>query len=346
MAELRSRPLRLANGWAEDASRLQRTERLCGPCVTWLAAIVGDVRNGGGANGLAGQPTPGARALMFEDQCSLCHTMPGETGNIVQCVATAPGRRSWAPMFACPSCDLWLAGLAQDGRSARGEEDRLIDGPYGDWPHPNLRDLSVALLVADAAARAAILEATSAMGVDIVTRPDVRTLFFVEAGAGFEKASVDSGNGAARRVLLAPLTARDQLRALLVGGAAAWLTIPLTPQQVTAALTFAMRQRGLRLQWDLETALPVADPHGSGREAVLCTPAGTTDRFELAWLLKRFSRGYDDVVMANGEILLLPRATASSLDSVIGRLEKLLGGRCRFESFDTGLRTRRFDVAG
>ena len=133
---------------------------------------------------------------------------------------------------------------------------------------------------------------------------------------------------------------------MLAHGAVAWLTIPLTPQQVTAALSFALRQRGLRACWDPETGLPVAALEGFERNGVLCTPSDGADRFELAWLLKRFARGYDDVVMSNGEILLLPRASAGSLNLVIERLEKLLAGRCRFERFEGGGHRRRFDVAG
>ena len=292
-------------------------------------------------------PTSGARLLLFEDQCSLCHTMPGETGNLIECLALVKGQQAWPLMFACPSCDLWLAGLAEDGRSARGEEDRLIDGPYGEWPHPNLRELSLALAVADDGARATILAAAAAMGVTVVSRPDARTLLFLEAGTALAPIAIArTGAGPAGRVLLAPLSARADLRTLLAAGAAAWLTIPLTPQQVTAALTFAMRQRGLRVRWDPETALPIANMEAFEGEVVRCTPAAETDRFELAWLLKRFSRGYDDVVIANGEILLLPRASAETLESVIGRLEKLLAGRSRFERFDTGAQARRFDVAG
>jgi len=337
----------MANGWVDDPSRSARAGPLCESCLTWLASVIADVRSGGSDGGLVGKPTHGARVLMFEDQCSLCHEMPGPTGNLMRCVATVPGHASWPQMFACPSCDIWLAGLADDGRSARGEAGRVIDGPYGEWPHPNLRELSVALAVADKGARTAILEATAAMGVAIVTQPDARTFLFLEAGAGFDSvALLRTDESPSRRVLLAPLAAGVELRSLLANGAMAWLTIPVTPQQVTAALSFAMRQRGLRVRWDLETSLPVASMEGFVRDGLRCTPSGGTDRFELAWLLKRFSRGYDDVVMANGEIVLLPRASANSLDLVVERLDRLLAGRCRFERIQTGEQARRFDVAG
>lgn len=347
-AEVRLRPVRSGQGWETDLSRPGRRLPVCRTCEAWLAGLLRDARESPIATlALHGTPSPGARVLMFEDQCHICHVMPGGTGALLSSAAVLDGLDSWAAIFLCPACEAWFGSLAEDGRSARGNDERSIDGPYGAWPHPNLRGLRLHLSIRDAGARGAVLESCEAMGVSIVERADADTVIFVDAGTrGQAQARLKDELPRRGRVLLANLSARDDLLRGLALGATAWLTIPLTPQQVTAALTSALRQRGLRLNWDQTTGLAYANLAAEERIALRCEPAAGADRFELAWLLKRFSRGYDDVVLADGQIVLLPRVPAEQADAVIARLERLLAGRCRLARIERGGLTRRFEAAG
>ena len=100
------------------------------------------------------------------------------------------------------------------------------------------------------------------------------------------------------------------------------------------------------MNWDQATGLAYANLAAEDRIALRCEPANGTDAFELAWLLKRFSRGYDDVVLADGEIVLLPRVQPDQVGAVVARLERLLAGRCRLIPIERGGPVRRFEAAG
>ena len=347
-AEVRLRPVRSGQGWETDLTRPGRRLPVCRDCEAWLRGLLRDASESpSAAHPLYGKPSPGLRVLMFDDQCHVCHMMPGGTGALLSSAAVLDGLDSWAAIFLCPACEAWFGSLAEDGRSARGNDERSIDGPYGAWPHPNLRELRIHLSVRDAGARSAVLESCESMGVTVVDRPDADTVIFVEAGTrGQAEARLKDELPRRGRVLLATLGARDDLVRSLALGATAWLTIPLTPQQVTAALSSTLRQRGVRLNWDQATGLAYANLEAEERIALRCEPAEGTDTFELAWLLKRFSRGYDDAVMADGEIVLLPRVPAEQVDAVIARLERLLAGRCRLTRIERGGLTHRFEAAG
>jgi hypothetical protein len=129
-------------------------------------------------------------------------------------------------------------------------------------------------------------------------------------------------------IVLAGLRARRDLGQALSEGARWWTTMPVTPQQLTAAISRA--SRGESASWDLETCLPVADVEKLDRPVVQCEPLPGTELFELGWLLKRFSRGYDDVVWHNGTILIVPRAPSDHVPTLAERLSVLVDGRCTF----------------
>jgi len=350
-AIMRRRPLRWTTSWQPDGSLRVRRHPLCGACERWLWGILADVRTEGAAPSvvLLGAPSSGGRLRVFEDQCQVCLVVPEGRGTMIDCIAAAGSSGSWSAFFVCPSCDAWIASLAEDGRSARGEVTRAIDGAYGDWPHPNLRDLRVSLDVADRVAAVTIRGACAEMGVQVVGGIDaLGSVLFVEATPGASVAHVVRENARIVRavVVLVPLGAERELREALQAGASNWLTLPVTPQQVTASLAATLR-RGARFHWDAPSCLPVASLEGNDRPAIAFEPLGDTDVFTVAWLLRRFARGYDDVVSAAGQVVLLPRVPAERLEDVRVRLDLLLAGRARSFVLTPAARAwARLDVAG
>jgi hypothetical protein len=129
-------------------------------------------------------------------------------------------------------------------------------------------------------------------------------------------------------IVVAGLRAKRDLAHALEAGARCWATIPITPQQLTAALSRA--SRGEFGSWDAETCLPILDANKLDRPVVQCEPLPGVDLFELAWLLKRFSRGYDEVGWHNGTILVVPRTPSDHVAGVAARLSVLVDGRCTF----------------
>src|SRR6185437_9854752 len=304
-ALLRRRPMRWDRGWQPDATRAVARQPLCGLCCLWLNGILQEVSRDGPTPGrpararVFGAPGTNSIALLFDDQCQVCHAVPSAGGALVDCVSAENQAQSWPPLFLCTACDAWLGSLADDGRSARGTRDREIDGPYGEWPHPNLRELVVQVEVSDRGASATVIESCAAMGVpvDLRRRSDAEhSVLFLEAVPGHDLASrvatKRQNHGAV--VVLAGPSAAQPLRTALEAGASGWLTIPLTPQQVTASLTAALR-RHLRLHWDPATALPIAGNLDGARPALLVVPRPGVEpfarRLAASPLLPRVRRG-------------------------------------------------------
>ncbi len=349
-ALLRRRALHWDGAWRFDTARLAGRHPLCTPCQVWLAGILGEVRETTDGPRMYGAPSTNDRLQLFDDQCNICFTIPKERAAWIDCIAVASDQRSWPGMFVCEPCDAWIASVANDGQSARGAAQRVIDGPYGEWPHPNLRELSVEVEVPGKSPRATIFESCLAMGVPVRAgfQAESDAVLFVEATANSDITAMVRAARASGRVVmvLAAMDAREALVPALNAGAAGWLTVPVTPQQVTAALSGVLR-RGLRRAWDPETCLPIASLVDVARPALVFEPAGVARRFELAWLLKRLSRGYDELAVAGGHIVLLPKAPPERLNVVRARLEGLLAGRCRVIAMERHTeRTARFDAAG
>jgi hypothetical protein len=349
-ALLRRRALRWDSGWEPDLGQPTGRHPVCESCEVWLAGILASIGDGTRPSRLHGAPGTADRVLLFDDQCQVCHNLPLGKAAVLDCIAVAPGGRSWPSLLLCEACDTWLASLATDGRSLRGRIGREIDGAYGEWPHPNLRELSVETEVLDPGARATIVQSCVAMdiGIRLGTPSSTGSVLFIEARTGTDLgarvAKARAGN--ALVIALASMSAGASLRTALQAGAIGWLTVPSTPQQVTAALTNALRYR-FRRTWDPETCLPIASLVDVARPAVVLEPARGVGRFELAWLAKRFSRGYDELVVAGGQMVLLPRVPADQLENVRLRLGELLGGRCTLLPLvHDGMPRTRFDAAG
>jgi hypothetical protein len=330
----------------EPAGRARITARygLCAGCVEWLTEAVNVARSPVVvATPLIGIPVGAHRALVFENQCRVCLATDVDDAFRIDCAAPAEAARAWSLPWVCPGCATWIESLAADGRSARGKAARVIDGPYGEWPHPRVRHLEAELAVRDSAALAVVVETCSAMGVHARPRksgPPAEVLF---AEVPLEKDRLPAGQ---TKVLLAPFYARRALLAGLDNRTIAWLTVPVTPQQVAAALGRIVREAGVRMAWDHETGLPLANVEAAGRPYLRVEPLPGADRFEIAWLLKRFTRGYDDVALFAGDIVLVPRAAPRDLPLVARRVGRLLADRCELRVVEPQGRPARFEATG
>jgi hypothetical protein len=282
--------------------------------------------------------------MVFDDQCQVCCGMPTDRAARIAWVSPA-GRR--LEVFACAGCEAWIASLAADVRTVRGVADREVDGPYGSWPHPNFRGVSVRIVMEDRAARAVAVETCERMAVNVV--PGQAAIVVLEATArGSAGRALRAGvRGERGTVVLAGLGARRDLLAAIEAGASCWMTVPVTPQQLTAALV-AARRAGAGRAWEQQTCLPIADPTTIGRQAVLFTPTAGADWFEISWLLRRFARGYDDVEWLDGRIAVTPRVNPEQVVQVAERLRVLLEGRATAEIAVVGDLPRRvrFEAAG
>lgn len=319
------RPMRLYRAWRPDSHRTGSTVPLCESCAEWLGGLAAAARTPDGTHRVLGGPSAGNRKLVFEDQCQVCCEVPVSRAAHLAWISPS-GRR--LELFACTGCEAWLTALASDGRTVRGSGDRDIDGPYGNWPHPNLRGLKVHLDIEDHVSRSLVAETCRAMGMELTSEP--ADLLITQATASGHAARVvrERKGVDLAAIVVAGLRAKRDLAHALEAGARCWATIPITPQQLTAALSRA--SRGEFGSWDAETCLPILDADKLDRPVVQCEPLPGVDLFELAWLLKRFSRGYDEVGWHNGTILVVPRTPSDHVAGVAARLSVLVDGRCTF----------------
>lgn len=324
-------PRAAAEGWRHA---------LCLECILWLKHTVSQIRSDSDT-GLFGSPSGNGRAMLFDDQCQVCR-IPGE-GQLT--VAAQGPKPPWKELTLCASCASWLGSLAAAGASARGRSFRVIDGHYGEWPHPNLRALTVEIDVGDYSARAAITAACEKMGVAIGRDGSVLITEASTGGYATKRMAEDAPNKRLSRVVLSTVDTEDDLRGALLAGADDWLTLPLTPQQVSGALTRALRQRNSRNR-DEASLLPRIVSLPDLPPVLLVEPEEGTSPFQAAWLCRRFARGYDEIGEFKGAIALFPRAPNTDTELVRLRLERLLRGRCRLRSPGAGFRPPRFEAAG
>src|SRR3990172_3716406 len=163
--KLTIQPFRLYRVWRPDGQRHAAEHRLCDACSEWLGGLVAIARGEGAGKPVFGSPSGRGRRMVFDDQCQVCCGMP--TGRAARIAGVSPaGKR--LEVFACAGCEAWIASLAADGRTVRGVADREVDGPYGSWPHPNFRGVSVRIVMEDRAARAVAVETCERMAVNVV----------------------------------------------------------------------------------------------------------------------------------------------------------------------------------
>lgn len=325
-----------AAGEGPGARLVQRCP-LCAECTRWIVRAVQLARFGRPElASILGAPVPATGRIARAGECSFCRTKLGGAGAIVEFLPQDDSTdEPHLDLVLCPACEIWLASLVFDNRSVRRVAYRDLDGEYGAFLHPNLRGLEVVVDIEDQATEDAVLRACAEMGIRAGEEGYGAPVLVVEAGADGRATRRVSRAPARWRgvVVAAPAGARHDLAAALALGASDWVTVPLTPQQLAAALSRAVRIWPAPREWDPETCLPVSRVPPEGRGALVAVPHGGTGPFELAWLLRRFARGYDDLLMYEGSMLLLPRASASLLPAIADRLERVLLGRCRFEPF-------------
>lgn len=319
---------------------------VCETCARWLIGLLAAIVRGHGQTvGLFGLPTGANRAVVFTGQCHLCRALPFEGVTGVECRPLIPRVEGWSKVDLCAACFTWLHAIATDGRSARRPVGCAVDGPHGEWPHPNLRFLHVAIDVNDVVVEDSIREACESMDVDVCRPVEVSpgAILFFQVGSGQNRAPRSAPYAAT--IAVAPLSARAGLVEALAMGATDWLPPP-TPQQVTAALTRVPQRWREPVTHDPFTTLPVVRDVAPDRPVLFITPLAGASAFELVWLLKRHSRGYDELASNGaGEIVFMPRVRPENLQYIVSRLTMLLGTRCAIQQ-RPAYTTRRLDAAG
>ena len=113
----------------------------------------------------------------------------------------------------------------------------------------------------------------------------------------------------------------------MVAGASDWLTIPFTPQQLVGALQRAAVALEAPVLWDLGTCVPRFTTWRQQDRLSKLSRDGNVDPLVVAWSLRRFTRGYDDLAIVDGKLLLLPFARSEHLWFIIERLTVMMGER-------------------
>ncbi len=340
---LRFRSLTWRDGWLFDG-RASAERPLCVACANWLLGAVNRTAGAGPAPALLGAPSRGTRGLPAVDRCNLCGSATGLTAAYAD---SEPGGHrevpSIGPLVACGPCELWLLSIAADGRSARGDASRVVDGGYGHWPHPNLRHLTVSVETNAPGVAQTIEEACREMEVRITT-PDEAAVRFCDASPPFTQPAAGGAT-----VLLCSFVGRRALVPMLGPAVAEWLTVPSTPQQVSAALVKASRDWRDPPRWDAASGLRLVTQLPEPGLSLAFEPAPGVGIDEVAWLLKRFSRGYDEVVAVpgTGQVAVVPRARGEGLARAATRIAAALSGRAVLAVPGWGVSPlHRFEAAG
>jgi hypothetical protein len=188
------------------------------------------------------------------------------------------------------------------------------------------------------------------MGIGLVDITQPAPVLIVEAYRPDRAASVIGGDQHAReaRIVLASLTSKDDLALSIQAGASDWLTVPLTPQQLTAALARARRKMLTPRAWDSSTCLPQVYLDGNDRPVLRFECETEVDPFAVAWTLRRFSRGYDELGVSQGAIVLVLRASARDVPAIAARMRHFVDGSARVTAPEliSEAPRRRFEVTG
>jgi hypothetical protein len=324
----------------------EQRHALCESCGAWLWSLFAAARNEDA--GLVGAPPLNGRRLVFDDQCQVCRQIPPGPGVLVSMESRLRHLPGWPPLLLCPACDGWLAGLACDGRSARNQATRELDGPYGAWLYPNLAGIEAVIRVTGQSGRS-IEASCREMELSVVAEPaaDAQVVYFLEP-ADSEGFATARAPGTIAVVAVAPFSAEFRLREDMLAGVTDWITDPPTPQQVTRAIVHARRFPAHQLAYDSATLLPFAVDHTVPRIALLVRPGDGSPAFETGWLLRRLSRGYDEIAaLRSGAIVAFPRVAAAQVADVAHRLQTMLMGRATVTPLgDQHELPQRFEATG
>lgn len=331
------------------ASLPQEQFPLCGGCSKWLTkTIKGAYRKGGAVNETLVAGPVRVQAQASEHRCAFCRALLPRTVSIIGISdAVDGGEDSIMTSGLCPSCDQWLVNLAVDSRSARSVARRQSEGEYGLVLHPNLRRVRASFLIQSDDLRAAVEEACAQLGLSVTALASETTIdvMFAEAATGgpLEEA-IRTAGASAKTVVLVRAEETRELRDAIKAGAADWVTVPFTPQQLVGVLQRVTMQLSQRVTWDLETCVPMVHKLETTRPAIAVTPGDGVDPLLVAWSLRRFARGYDDIVMVDGRLVLLPLARPEYQWAIIERLTVVMGERAILLPYEAP-RSKRFEAS-
>jgi hypothetical protein len=317
---------------------------ICDGCGSWLASVLHAAGGPGVQPAVFGMPRHGRRRRVFPDQCQLCRLPILAEAALLRFDAGRQSPRGPQALL-CPSCDGWFTSLASDLRSARGLVDRTIDGPYGESLHPVVGPVPVAIHVADADTLELVTTVCRRMGAVIADSEEdtpAQVTIVELRGEPDARALAPAGE---RVVALVPYHLRAMLPTLAGAKVADWITLPATPQQLAHSVALTVRPQPVPAL-DPRTALPVAPALEAGTPVLAAVIPPSGDHSTVAWLLKRFARGYDEVVVdLTGRILVVPRCDQSQLPSVARRLTALLDGVAAVTPVEI-LPRKRLDLTG
>lgn len=334
---------------ATSASAPREQFPLCRGCSAWIAktAKVARRNRGGDEDSTVAGPL-GLPLRESERRCAFCRAELGASLSVIGFLQSAS--EDGAPITTtrlCPSCDQWLINLIVDSRSARNVASRKAEGVYGSVLHPNLDGIQVGFAVRSENVEASLRASCAQLGLTVAPNAIETGLsvLFVEAsdeGAARE-ATLGSSPGA-KVIVLARVEAASELREAIKAGASDWITIPFTPQQLVGALQRVAANRRERVRWELDACVPQVHHLETTRPVIAAIQEPGVDPQLVAWSLRRFARGYDDIVMLNGRLLLLPLARPEHLWNIIERLTVVMGERATLLPYDAP-RSERFEAS-
>lgn len=330
---------------------------LCLACSRWLHRVLGAAADRGQGHRPPGFPVaaPGAPAGQFN--CDFCGVHLLDEAHVLDLI---PERGKFVRKFSylhtgavrqhrlCQGCWTWARSLTFDPASARGKSSRRDEGPAGAWwGTASLDACSVYLFEPDAAVLREVVAAGGRRHIQLTPERARRfggaateVLFVGCSAAGRATALVAALSERARRrtVVVARIDALEDMANALALGAAEFATSPLTPQQVAAACDRI--EAGLDDERDAGKAglpiyarLPGNVPH-PGQVIGVSVPASEDIR-EMAWLLRRFLRGYDRVgAREGGGLEITVYCPDDSIPRVLERLRTLLGRGVKLELED------------
>jgi len=308
------------------------TIETCVDCGTWLAGTLGisaALRPGT----VYGVPAPSGRRVVFNDQCRICRLPVASDASVVAIDASLSRVPPRSNVLLCGACTAWFLAVASDLRSVRGLATRNIDGPYGEVIHGKVGEMTLCVATLDDTTRQLIATVAERMGAQLIdltpTAMDAQTVLVVELARPSDP--VDWQWHPGQVIALVPEALRGRLPEVATARRADWITLPATPQQVAHALLRTSRF-GQGLPRDSTTGLPIALEPEVGSPMLAVRPRAGADPQLVAWRLKRYARGYDEIaVTTEGVLVVVPRCEPGLVPTVASRLDGLLGDLARVE---------------
>lgn len=322
------------------------TIEACGDCGTWLARALG-IGAARGPGTIYGVPAPSGRRVVFNDQCRICRLPVASDASVVAIDTSSSSVPPRSSVLLCGACTAWFVAVASDLRSVRGLATRNIDGPYGQVIHGNVGEMTLCVATLDDTTHQLIATVAERMGARIIDptagTTDAQTVLVVELARPTDPVEWRTHPG--QVIALVPEALRGRLPEVATASRADWITLPATPQQVAHALLRAARF-GYGLPRDSTTGLPIALEPEVGSPLLAARPAAGADPQLVAWRLKRYARGYDEIaVTTEGVLVVVPRCEPGLVPTVASRLDGLLGGLARVERATVTAR-RAIDLSG